>query len=1176
MAGVTDLSNVPLVNASSVDMLPNIMFILDDSGSMNSNYMPDYAASSSCRDASSFTPCEEGDAPFYASAFNKAYYNPSIDYLPPKKADGTDMTNYTTWTNVPRDGYGIQSSSSTNLVTHYPERVACKNSWDDVNGANCRSQTSGTSYSYPDGTYDNLVTKYGPPFYYKVTVEWCKNRAASYPRWGTTNCQAQRTIGATGYRYVKFSNWERVNIVPAVTSYPGADGGTRTYNQEMTNFANWYAWYRTRMQMMKSAVTRAFSNIRGNWNESDPTDKDYFHARVGFTTISESGTADSAKFLKIDAFDQAHKTLWFSRMVAGDPDAYTPLRGALSKAGKIYAGKKGPDPVQYSCQKNFTILSTDGYWNTPDEVGGSTSGSYGPDKLDNTDVGDQDGNSTVTKAPSWDALQKANTLADVAYYYYHTDLRTTALGNCTGGLRPDNTTGDVCNNDVTAAGSNADVDDVATHQHMTTFTVGLGVDGVLTYRSDYKTSTDPTSDYVKILQGSKAWPDPTDTEDEERIDDLWHAAVNGRGTYFSAGDPSALVSGLNSALTAMETTKGSGAAAATGSLQPTEGEAGSDKLYVATYRTNLWDGDVSAHTINLSTGAVSATPIWQAGSLLDARITSSTADNRTIYVSVDGVRKNFFYDNLNATQKAYFDNTKLSQYDDWTTAERTTATGTLLVGYLRGHYGYEDQPSNDVKLYRDREHVLGDIVHSQPVYVKKSPYSYDDGHDPTYGGRMGMLYAAANDGMLHAFCTESVGSCTPGKELWAYVVPPALKNMWYLADKKHASEHHYLVDGPLAVSDAFIGGSWKTLLVGALGKGGRGYYAMDITDPTSPQLLWTFTAEGADGVPNTSDDNSNVGYSFGTALITKVDVNGDGNGDNTEWRVLVSSGYNNVPNLPTTGDHTASDGGGYLFELDAANGDPKRTFATGNGSPGQPSGLARVQGYSPNMETDNTSTMVYGGDLYGDMWRFDLANGTTKKVIGFGSTRPITVTPEIGETSGTTVLYFGTGRFLGKSDLEDGSSQVLVGVKADATNLTISDLKEQTGSDTIDWTSDNGWYRLLTGAKERVHLSPQLFLGTLMFATVLPEATECRPGGSSRLYFVNFEDGTQVGSNALYYEYSSPLVGMSFVALPGKRLKIFGQEGSGATPTARDFPFATRTSRPEDSGKRIMWRELID
>jgi type IV pilus assembly protein PilY1 len=474
--------------------------------------------------------------------------------------------------------------------------------------------------------------------------------------------------------------------------------------------------------------------------------------------------------------------------------------------------------------------------------------------------------------------------------------------------------------------------------------------------------------------------------------------------------------------------------------------------------------------------------------------------------------------------------------------------------------------------------VLGDIVHSQPVYVKKSSYSFDNGHDPSFGGRMGMLYSAANDGMLHAFCTESAGSCTPGRELWAFVVPPAMKEMWYLADKKYASEHRYFVDGPMAVSDAFIGGSWKTMLVGSLGKGGRGYYAMDVTDPTNPQLTWTFTSDGPDGIPNTADDNPNVGYTYGTPLITKIDADGDGVGENNEWRVLVSSGYNNVPNLPKTGDHTASDGGGYLFVLDAATGVVMQTISTGNGSASSPSGLARIQARVPDLGTDNTTLEAYGGDLYGDMWRFDFAgSGSARKVISLGSSRPIIVAPEIGEVSGTTALFFGTGRFLGKSDLDDGASQVILGVRADATNLTLGNLVEQTGSVTIDWSGDYGWYRVLTGGKERVHLSPQLFLGTLMFATVLPEATECRPGGSSRLYFVNYKNGAKIGSNALYYEYSSPLVGISFVSLPGKKLKIYGMEGAGTTPMARDFPIDEGSGpKSGDSGTRIMWRELVE
>jgi type IV pilus assembly protein PilY1 len=283
-ASETKLADVPLANATTVSILPNIYFVLDDSGSMGWDYMPDYVNGSYCRGiGSNLVNCDPGDPPFYTSSFNRVYYNPMINYTPPINADGSSKTSYTTWTDVPKDGYGVQSTAKLNLTTKYPERVACKNSNDDPYGTNCKAQIDGTSYNYPNLTYFNIKTKEGAPFYYTASVEWCTNRDAS-PRFGTAGtCQVKKD---TAHPYVRYFNWTRVDIIPSRTSYPGPNSTTRNYAEEMTNFANWYAWYRTRMQMTKTGVGQAFSNIRGTPVSDlvDPTDKNYFHARIGYST----------------------------------------------------------------------------------------------------------------------------------------------------------------------------------------------------------------------------------------------------------------------------------------------------------------------------------------------------------------------------------------------------------------------------------------------------------------------------------------------------------------------------------------------------------------------------------------------------------------------------------------------------------------------------------------------------------------------------------------------------------------------------------------------------------------------------------------------------------------------------------------------------------------------------
>lgn len=1142
MAGTTDLADKPLANATTADILPNILFVLDDSGSMDWDYMPDYANDSYCRDNDGTTAqCQAGDAPYYASAFNRVYYNPMFTYTPPVNADGTSKTSYgSPWTSVPKDGYGIQSSTSTNLTTSYPERMACKNSTDDVNGANCKTQLNASNaYVYPDSTYDTWKTRYGAPFYYNVTVEWCsqKNNTGTDINFGKAGtCQSRKT---STYKYVRYTNWSRVNIVPTTTSYPGPNGTTRTYDQEMTNFANWYAWYRTRMQMMKSGVGRAFIDVRGTPNGSDPTDQDKLHARVGYTTISETGTTDGSKYLGIANFDSTQKSTWYSRLYAANPSSGTPLLGALSKAGRIYAGKIGTDPIQYSCQRNFAILSTDGYWN-------SVTSSYGPLKEDgSTTVGDQDGAASVSR-PSYDKLAKANSLADVAYYYYATDLRP---GTCT-----------VCENNVTPAGTSAAEDDMATHQHMTTFTIGLGVDGSLAYQDGYRTST--SGDYYDIKQGTKYWPDPTDVENEERIDDLWHAAVNGRGTYFSARDPDSLVAGLQSALGAAEQKTGSGAAAATSNLQPT---AGDNYIYIANYRTIKWDGELSAYSIDLNSGAISTTPIWQASTLLDAQINATgDGDTRTIYTSSASALKSFQWGSLTATEQAYFDETKLSQYTDWTATEKTASTGETMVNYLRGHNRNEDQDraaafGTYYRLYRDREKTLGDIVHSQPVFVKTPFYNFADAGYSSFkssmGSRAGTVYVASNEGMLHAFAED-------GAERWAYVPPLVMKEMWRLADKAYGNNHRFFVDGPIAVSDVYAGGSWKTILVGAFGKGGRGYYALDITNPTTPKYLWSYTA----------DDNPNIGYSYGTPMITKL---------NGTWVVLVASGYNNVPEGAS---YVSADGKGYLFALNAGTGAVVNTWNTNVGTTGLPAGLARINIKVADFETDNSMSVAYGGDLYGNMWRFD-PDGSVHKLIDLGISQPITVAPEIGEVDGKTVLYFGTGRYLGEDDLGDTQVQGIYAVRDDgSTTVSKTSLVHQTISATsvsandVDWATKYGWYAELPLSGERINLGAQLYFGTLILASTVPTASACQPGGYSRLYFLDYRTGGDVNDTPPIVTYTSPIVGITVAKLPGGTPKVYPITADGGFPKGEPptLPISTDSGSGSGSGRRVMWRELVN
>lgn len=323
-AGLTDIANAPISSAATTQMPPNVMFILDDSGSMGSDYMPD--------DMNGY----DGRVSFASNLCNTIYYNPSATYLPPKKADGTDFPD-STFTNAQNDGF--LGSSSTNLSSNFK-------------GTDLSGSERGFYYKWTGAT---------PP-----TSAECRGSAPNASR------SFPHTTG----------NWEKVQVSAA----------------EEKNFANWFSYYRTRMNVMKSAAGRAFSGLNDSY-------------RVGFLTIcpntswncsGEWGTrsVSSSKYLKIDTFNATHKSDWYDKFYSQSPGGFTPLREALSRAGRHFAGKTdglntsmNDDPIQYSCQQNYAILTTDGYWNYGNGriLNGTSTGS-------STYIGDQDADPGLTRA----------------------------------------------------------------------------------------------------------------------------------------------------------------------------------------------------------------------------------------------------------------------------------------------------------------------------------------------------------------------------------------------------------------------------------------------------------------------------------------------------------------------------------------------------------------------------------------------------------------------------------------------------------------------------------------------------------------------------------------------------------------------------------------------------------
>jgi type IV pilus assembly protein PilY1 len=794
--------------------------------------------------------------------------------------------------------------------------------------------------------------------------------------------------------------------------------------------------------------------------------------------------------------------------------------------------------------------------------------------------------STTTSGPTTTVSGGAggtyNTLSDVAEYYYINDLRTSALGNCTAGAGG---SGDVCDNTgLTASGR-----DTATWQHMSTFTLGLGVNGSLTYDRYYLDhATVSTSTYYKLIQGTVAWPAPI-SNSVTTIDDLWHAAVNGRGQYFGANNATDLTNGLRSALTNMGRVPGAGAAVGVSSINP----SGTNNLaFASSYATVDWTGDVMAYRIQ-SDGTLSAplSGTGQGGVDSKAWRSGNTSDARTIYyrrpstttlaafnygnLNTDGLSSNF----LNFCTKSVSDTSTVypQQCATLSAGQKTLANdATNMVNYLRGYSAYEETNSTN-PIYRGRVSALGDIVNSRVVYVGPPELTYGDAGYAAYktaqAGRKPMMYVGANDGMLHAFSADTADM---GAELWAFVPTAVMPNMFRLANTDYANNHQYLVDGTPVVADVYTGSAWKTILVAGLNSGGKSVYALDVTNPSSPSVLWEFT-------------DADLGYVYGEPVVTKR--------ANGTWVVVFGSGYNNT-------------GNGYLYVLNAITGAqavtkiPTNVGGAAVGTAASPSGLSRINAWVDSVK-DNTAKRFYGGDLKGNVWRFDIdnlvaPNGQAQRLavlqINASTPQPITMRTEPVEIAYQGTKYpavvVGTGRYLGATDLTDTTQQSIYVIKDPLTatdwgdvrgnvlmipqTLVTSGTTRTVTTSTVDWASAIGWRMDLPTSKERVTADMVVQYNTVAVGTGIPGAGgACSPaGGTGWVYGIDLTTGgAPTGITAVGGFNSTGLVmGLAWAT---------NADGSKSV-TVRDSSNSTNKFNVGGDGggtpmiRRSSWRELFN
>lgn len=1108
-SGAADIAPSPLFLSSPVE--PNVVFTLDDSGSMHFEIMPDdYVFSSGSNRTPYVFPRANGvyggsdyanqvatvDSNVAYTALtrspqvNTIYYNPSITYMPWVKADGT-----------------LYPPADPSCALHNPERPGS-------GAAYCRDLTT-TNTRYNSNSWRTCTSNGN-----------CSSSSTNKSFWPATY------YWHTGGSIWSWSNFQKVEIKPSTAAYSGdgresrtdCTGGVCTYAQEIQNFANWYTYYRSRILTARAGIGRVFA-------------KQGSSMRVGFGAINKGstpvdGVSTQTVISGVRKFEGTARSNFFSTLYDHTiPAAGTPLRKALDDVGKYFkrTDDKGPwgqtpgstGGTQLECRQNYHILMTDGYWS-----GGSKNQAGTAAARDNNDgtggptITGPDSQSFTYEAVSPFADGYDNTLADVAMYYWKNDLRP-----------------DLANKVPTTT------IDPAFWQHVVTYGIGLGVTG----------SVDPDAARNAITSGAPInWPNTNPSEQNcsgstcpARLDDLLHASINGRGGFFSAADPERFADAMSDILAdiGQKTTASAAAVAANSTRLNTD-----TMVYQARFNNAEWDGQVLAFQMNAdgSVGAVA----WDT----DTTLASITPAARQVWTS-NGTNDtsagvSFEWDNLSLAQQSALNKNASGTVD---------GKGEDRLNWLRGDSANEQKNGGS---FRDRSKILGDIINSDPVFVGAENFGYialpeSDGGGDVYlqfladkQTRKKMLYVGANDGMLHAFDADT------GEEQFAYVPAGVYENLSKLTDPGYT--HRYFVDGSPAAWDACIGPSsasascsWRTVLVGSLGAGGKTIYALDITDPAGADFgkpLWEF-----------SDDD--LGYLAGSPQVVKL---ADGN-----WAVIFGNGYRSkncedlLNNVTANANRNCK---AKLFAVDLKTGalipgfpiDTKDGDATSPNGIVSPPALYDVSGRILGDDSDSGTMLgdgIYVGDLRGNLWRFIRQGNSWKSAYssgsnpaplfvaedGSGKRQPITAPLEIGEppVAGQGVMiFFGTGRYFTTTDATDTSLQTFYGIWDDGTRITYANrddvLQPQTitvettafgrevrmvSDNPVIWTGKDakrGWYLDLVppgggNQGERVVSAPLLRFGRVIFSTLVPFDDPCSAGGTSWLMELDAQTGARLG-----------------------------------------------------------------
>lgn len=719
---------------------------------------------------------------------------------------------------------------------------------------------------------------------------------------------------------------------------------------------------------------------------------------------------------------------------------------------------------------------------------------------------------------------------------------------------------------------------------------------------NYNLGSSSGQDLPKALKLASKWGGFTDAnKDGIPQPEEW------KDNYFATNNPNELAAALGKVFAVVSTSRSGSSVSVTSSTI-----ANSTLAIASTYDPNDWSGDVLAYKVSLN-GEINTNPTWRANQNLPSANARNILSFKPGSGSTPGSGIVFAWSQLSDSQK-------------------TLVGSADILNYLRGDTSKEDAP------FRKRKFLLGDIVSSTPVYVGSGNQGYGQlpgTEGSSYGAYISgtksasnwpTVYVGANDGMLHAL------NAANGEERFAYIPNAAMpvipgiaaSNIGSLSAKDY--QHRFFVDATPTVGDAYLGGTWKTILLGAMGNGGNAVFAIDVTQPTSvgpTQVLWEFT-------------DADLGYGVHSPLIVRT------NSSTYPWVAVFGNGY------------SGSSKGPVLYIVDLASGTlVKKIVLDPTLASGADNGLSPPRAFDTNG--DGTAEVIYAGDLKGNLWKIALPDQTHpnqwQTALGT-STAPaplfiardpanrvqaITTPPTVmTHPDKGLMVFFGTGRYLQADDhsepfngsptdgtvtgqpfnpintvygIRDIDSAAVSGRSALLQQSILYEGKPDGFSSPIRIVSDHeigtqpGWYLdlLSAGSKfegERVIVEPLLAFDRLTLVTAIPTGSDCTRSGTGWLMDLGALNGGQLAYSAIDFSGDGkigagdiPFSSGEFAAMPASGSKISAGMPTGLTRASCTNPKCSTSGKlyirtdeakiidlgesgPPGTKGRLNWRQI--